>query len=190
MRTVALGYIAASGADDAADLAFAQFETADNMTDRQGALTTLASGTSDKRIAALDIFYNRYSTDALVLDKWFQTQALSSRDDTPATVEELARHPDFTLANPNRARSLVGAFSVNQRAFHAGGAGYRFLADNLIALDRLNPQTAAKLLPPLGRWRRFDEVRAGLMKAELERILATPGLSKDLFEQASKSLDG
>ena len=191
MRTVALGYITASGADDAADLAFAQFETADNMTDRQGALTTLANGTSDKRIAALDIFYNRYSTDALVLDKWFQTQALSSRDDTPATVEELARHPDFTLANPNRARSLVGAFSVNQRAFHAtGGAGYRFLADNLIALDRLNPQTAAKLLPPLGRWRRFDEMRAGLMKAELERILATPGLSKDLFEQASKSLEG
>ena len=191
MRTVALGYIATSGADDAADLAFAQFETADNMTDRQGALTTLANGTSDKRIAALDIFYNRYSTDALVLDKWFQTQALSSRDDTPAIVEELARHPDFTLANPNRARSLVGAFSVNQRAFHAaGGAGYRFLADNLIALDRLNPQTAAKLLPPLGRWRRFDEARAALMKAELERILATPGLSKDLFEQASKSLEG
>jgi len=191
MRTVALGYIATSGADDAADLAFAQFETADNMTDRQGALTTLANGTSDKRIAALDIFYNRYSTDALVLDKWFQTQALSSRDDTPAIVEELARHPDFTLANPNRARSLVGAFSVNQRALHAaGGAGYRFLADNLIALDRLNPQTAAKLLPPLGRWRRFDETRAALMKAELERILATPGLSKDLFEQASKSLEG
>jgi len=191
MRTVALGYIATSGADDAADLAFAQYETADNMTDRQGALTTLANGTSDKRIAALDIFYNRYSTDALVLDKWFQTQALSSRDDTPAIVEELARHPDFTLANPNRARSLVGAFSVNQRAFHAaGGAGYRFLADNLIALDRLNPQTAAKLLPPLGRWRRFDETRAALMKAELERILATPGLSKDLFEQASKSLEG
>jgi len=191
MRTVALGYIATSGADDAADLAFAQFETADNMTDRQGALTTLANGTSDKRIAALDIFYNRYSTDALVLDKWFQTQALSSRDDTPVIVEELARHPDFTLANPNRARSLVGAFSVNQRAFHAaGGAGYRFLADNLIALDRLNPQTAAKLLPPLGRWRRFDEARAALMKTELERILATPGLSKDLFEQASKSLEG
>ncbi|HEX7694075.1 MAG TPA: aminopeptidase N [Sphingomonas sp.] len=191
MRTVALGYIAASGADDAPDIAFEQFEKADNMTDRMGALTTLANGKSDKRVAAFDIFYNRYSTDALVLDKWFQTQALSSRDDTPAIVEELARHPDFTLANPNRARSLVGAFSVNQRAFHAaGGAGYRFLADNLIALDRLNPQTAAKLLPPLGRWRRFDETRAALMKAELERVLATPGLSKDLFEQASKSLEG
>ena len=191
MRNVALGYIAASGAEDAADLAFAQFEAADNMTDHQGALATLVNGKSDKRIAALDIFYNRYKTDALVLDKWFQTQALSMRDDTPMVVADLARHPDFSLANPNRARSLVGAFGVNQRAFHmAGGAGYRFLADHLIALDRLNPQTAAKLLPPLGRWRRFDEARAALMKAELERILATPGLSKDLFEQASKSLNG
>jgi aminopeptidase N len=189
LRTVALGYIAASGAEDADDIAFHQFESADNMTDRQGAMTTLANGTSAKRVAALDIFYNRYSTDALVLDKWFQTQALSARDDTPHVVAELARHPDFSLANPNRARSLVGAFSVNQRAFHReGGAGYRFLADHLIALDRLNPQTAAKLLPPLGRWRRFDASRAILMKAELQRILETPRLSKDLFEQASKSL--
>ncbi|WP_375397626.1 aminopeptidase N [uncultured Sphingomonas sp.] len=196
LRTVALGYIAASGVEDGATLAFAQFEAADNMTDRQGALTTLAGGQDDrtwaaKRVAALDIFYNRYSADALVLDKWFSTQALSSRDDTSAVVADLAQHPDFTLANPNRARALIGAFSVNQRAFHvAGGAGYRFVADHLIALDKLNPQTAAKLLPPLGRWRRFDAGRAALMRGELERILATPGLSKDLFEQASKSLAG
>jgi aminopeptidase N len=191
LRTVSLGYIAANGSDEAAALAFAQFEAADNMTDRQGALTTLVNGMSDRRIAALDIFYNRYSDNALVLDKWFSTQALSSRDDTLAIVEELARHRDFTLANPNRARSLVGAFSVNQRAFHSGdGAGYRFVTDQLIALDKLNPQTAAKLIPPLGRWRRFDEARGALMRAELERIVATPGLSKDMFEQASKSLQG
>ncbi len=194
LRNVALGYISASGAADAAALAFGQFEAADNMTDRQGALATLASSNADAneplREAALDIFYNRYADNALVLDKWFQTQALSSRDDTPAVVAQLARHPDFTLANPNRARSLIGAFAVNQRAFHSvGGAGYRFAADQLIALDRLNPQTAAKLLPPLDRWRRFDEKRAAMMRAELERITATPGLSKDLFEQASKSLD-
>ncbi len=191
LRAVALGYIGASGAADAANLAFAQFEAADNMTDRQGALTTLVSGTSDLRVAALDIFYNRYSDNALVLDKWFQAQALSSRDDTGAVVAALAQHPDFTLTNPNRARSLVGAFSVNQRAFHEmDGSGYRFLADQLIALDRLNPQTAAKLLPPLGRWRRFDAARSALMRGELERIVATPGLSKDVFEQASKSLEG
>ena len=191
IRNVALGYIAASGARDAAELAFRQFERADNMTDRQGALGTLVNGSSDLREAALDIFYNRYSGNALVLDKWFQTQALSTRDDTLAAVKALAEHPSFTLANPNRARSLIGAFAVNQRAFNqADGSGYRFLADQLIALDRLNPQTAAKLLPPLGRWRRFDAARSALMRAELERIVGTAGLSKDLFEQASKSLEG
>ncbi|MBA4048013.1 MAG: aminopeptidase N [Sphingomonas sp.] len=191
LKSVALGYIAASGASDAADIAFRQFEAADNMTDRQGALSTLASGASNPRIAALDIFYNRYSDNALVLDKWFSTQALSSRDDTLDTVIELARHRDFTLANPNRARALVGAFSVNQRTFHRpDGAGYRFVADQLIALDRINPQTAARLLPPLGQWNRFTRDRAAMMRGELERILATPGLSRDSFEQASKSLIG
>ncbi|WP_445191147.1 aminopeptidase N [Sphingomonas sp. Tas61C01] len=191
VRSVALSYIAASGAADAASIAFAQFESADNMTDRQGALTTLSNGTAMERERALDQFYDRYAGNSLVLDKWFQTQALATRDDTAAVVAALAGHPDFTLANPNRARSLIGAFGANQRSFHvAGGAGYRFLADQLIALDRLNPQTAAKLLPPLGRWRRFAEDRSTLMRAELERIVATPGLSKDLFEQASKSLEG
>lgn len=191
LRNVALGYIAASDAADTAELAFRQFERADNMTDRQAALTTLVNGDWDEREAALDIFYNRYADNPLVLDKWFQTQALSTRADTPAAVTALATHPDFTLANPNRARSLVGAFGANQRAFNAiDGRGYRFLADQLIALDRINPQTAAKLLPPLGRWRRFDARRAGLMRAELERIVAVPELSKDLFEQASKSLEG
>jgi aminopeptidase N len=191
LRNVALGYLTAGGAADAAALAFRQFERADNMTDRQGALSALANGTSDERIAALDIFYNRYSGNSLVLDKWFQTQALSSRDDTSAIVAELARHPDFTLANPNRARSLIGAFAANQRAFHdPEGAGYRFHADQLIALDALNPQTAAKMLPPLDRWRRFDAARQARMRAELERIVAVPGLSKDLYEQASRSLHG
>ncbi|RYY44693.1 MAG: aminopeptidase N [Sphingomonadales bacterium] len=190
LKTVALGYIGASGADDAAELAFGQFEAADNMTDRQGAMTALANGYSDQREAALGEFYKRYAGNALVLDKWFQTQALSSREDTAQIVEGLAGHRDFTLANPNRARALIGAFSVNQRAFHdVSGRGYRFVADQLIALDKLNPQTAAKLIPPLGRWKRFDAGRAAKMRAELGRIVATPGLSKDMFEQATKSLD-
>lgn len=189
LRNVALGFIASSGAGDAAKLAFAQFEAADNMTDRHAALGVLANGTSPERIAALDIFYNRYRDDALVLDKWFTTQALAMRDDTWEAVRELERHADFTLNNPNRVRALVSAFSVNQQQFHiASGEGYRFLADIIIALDPINPQTAAKLAPPLGRWRRFDEARQHLMRAELERIVNTPGLSKDVFEQASKSL--
>ena len=190
-KAVSLGYLAASGASDAFDIAFQQFEAADNMTDRQAALTTLVGGQSDKRVAALDIFYNRYSDDPLVLDKWFSTQALSVRDDTPDMVFELVNHRDFSLANPNRARALVGAFSVNQRAFHAAdGRGYRFVADQLIALDKLNPQTAAKLVPPLGRWKRFDPARAAMMRAQLERILAVPGVSRDMAEQASRSLEG
>ncbi|MBU3078326.1 aminopeptidase N [Sphingomonas quercus] len=189
LKTIALGFLAVGGAEDAAALAFGQFNDADNMTDRQGALGVLANGTAPERETALAAFYDRYRGDSLVLDKWFTTQALSMRADTPEQVERLARHPDFTLTNPNRLRSLVGAFTANQYAFHdPSGRGYRFLADMVLAADRLNPQTAAKLIPPLGRWRRLEPTRAALMKAELERMLATPGLSKDVFEQVSKSL--
>jgi aminopeptidase N len=189
IRNLSLGYISATQAKDAPALAFAQFDAADNMTDRLAALGNLANGNADQREAALDIFYNRYRDNALVLDKWFSTQALSGRADTLEAVETLLKHPDFTLSNPNRFRALVGAFSVNQRWFNrADGAGYALLADQIIALDPVNPQTAAKMVPPLGRWRRFDEARQKLMRAQLERIAGTPGLSKDVFEQASKSL--
>jgi aminopeptidase N len=124
-----------------------------------------------------------------VLDKWFALQAAAQRADTAAVVEGLARHPDFSSRNPNRWRALVSNFAANQWAFHdASGRGYRFVADRIIEIDRTNPQVAARQVPILGRWRRFEPKRAELMRAELERILATPGLSKDVFEQASKSL--
>jgi aminopeptidase N len=189
LRTVALGYLMSAGAEDAPHIAMRQFAEADNMTDRQGALGMLANSDTAERVEALAAFYERYKDNALVLDKWFMVQALSSRDDTAEAVAALAEHPDFTLSNPNRLRSLVSAFASNQRAFHhASGRGYRFLADMTIAVDKLNPQAAARLVPPMGRWRRFGEKRAALMKAELQRIVQTPGLSKDVFEQASKSL--
>jgi aminopeptidase N len=189
LRSVALGFIAASGNPDAPAMAFTQYDDADNMTDRQGALGVLVNGVSGEREKALADFYARYNDDALVLDKWFTTQALSTRPDAPAAVEALARHADFTLANPNRLRSLVGAFAVNQRAFHdMAGGGYRFVADILLEVDKINPQAAARLVPALGRWRRFEPKRAAAMRAELERILAAPGLSKDVIEQVSKSL--
>lgn len=190
LRNAALHYLVASGAPDGPAIAFAQFDKADNMTERQAALGTLANGTSAEREAALDIFYNRYRDDALTLDKWFQTQAFALHPDTVELVAQLSEHKDFTLANPNRVRSLYGAFAGNQWAFHhASGKGYRLLADCIIALDRLNPQTAAKLVPPLGRWKRFEAGRAALMRTELQRILAQPGLSKDVTEQAGKSLE-
>ena len=191
LKSIALGYLMAAGAADAAGLARQRFDSADNMTDRQGAMTVLVNSSAPEREAVLAAFYDRYRSDALVLDKWFSTQALASRPDTVDAVLALARHPDFTLANPNRARALVGAFAANQRAFHSvDGRGYRFVADMILKLDRLNPQTAARLVPPLGRWRRFDAERAAMMRAALERIVGTPGLSKDVFEQASKSLAG
>lgn len=190
LRNTALLYLVASGVQDGPAIAFGQFSDADNMTERQAALATLANGTSAEREAALDIFYNRYHDDALTLDKWFQTQAFAFHPGTVDLVEELGRHKAFTIANPNRVRSLYGAFSGNQWAFHhKSGKGYRLVADCIIALDKLNPQTAARLVPPLGRWKRFDEGRAAMMRAELQRILAEPGLSKDVTEQAGKSLE-
>lgn len=189
LRSVALGYIAAGEAEDAAELAYRQFEAADNMTDRQGALTVLSNGNSVERVRALGEFHARYAHDPLVIDKWFATQALSIRDDTLDSVIALAEHPDFTISNPNRLRALVGSFAANQSAFHAdGGRGYRFLADMILAVDRLNPQSAARLVTPLGRWRRFASERSALMRKELERIAAAPNLSKDVQEQVSKSL--
>ncbi len=189
IRNLALGYIAATKSADAPALAFAQFDAADNMTDRLAALGNLANGDADQREAALDIFYKRYRDNALVLDKWFSTQALSARPDTLEAVTALLKHPDFTLSNPNRFRALVGAFSVNQRWFNrADGAGYALLADQIIALDPINPQTAAKMVPPLGRWRRFDSSRQALIRTQLARIAGTTGLSKDVYEQVTKSL--
>ena len=191
LRGVALAYLAATGIADIPALVFEVFSDADGMTERQAALATLAHGDSDERAHALDIFYQRYRDNPLVLDKWFQVQAWSMRPDTVEAVRQLAEHPDFTLSNPNRVRSLYGAFTGNQAAFHqADGAGYRLIADLVIALDPRNPQTAARMIPPLGRWKRFDEARAAMMRAELERILAQPGLSRDTTEQASKSLLG
>jgi aminopeptidase N len=189
LRTIALNLIAAGDSAKGAQLAKAQFDSADNMTDRQGALTVLASLEAPEREQALKAFYDRYEDDPLVIDKWFAVQASAQRPDTVEQVEALARHSKFTVANPNRLRSIAAVFGMNQWVFHnASGRGYRFLADLILKADKVNPQVAARMVPPFGRWRRFEEKRAAMMRAELERMLATPGLSKDLYEQVSKSL--
>jgi aminopeptidase N len=189
LRTVALGLIAAGNETEAAQLAKAQFDRADNMTDRQGALGVLVSTKTEQRQEALDAFYQRFHDDSLVLDKWFALQAAAQRKDTVDQVLRLEQHPDFAMTNPNRLRALAGTFAGNHWAFHsADGRGYAFLADMIIAADKLNPQVAARLVPPLGRWRRFEPKRAALMRSALERIAATPGLSKDVYEQVTKSL--
>jgi aminopeptidase N len=189
LRSVALGFIAANDQPLAAELAKAQFDRADNMTDRQGALGILVSLDVPERGEALDAFYDRFRDDPLVLDKWFALQAAAQRADTVDQVLRLATLPDFAMTNPNRLRSLAGTFGANHWAFHSpDGRGYEFLADMIIAADRLNPQVAARLVPPFGRWRRFEARRSQLMREALERIVGIPNLSKDVFEQVSKSL--
>ncbi len=191
LKNVALGYLVAGNDPAAADAAWTQLVTADNMTDRMAALATLVNGSAERRDAALAWFYDRHRDDPLVIDKWFAVQAMSMQPDTFARVVALRSHPDFNANNPNRLRSLIGAFGVNQVRFHRDdGAAYRFLADEVIAIGRTNPGAAARLAVPLGRWKRFDPVRSALMRTELERIAAVPNLSRDVFEIVSRSLFG
>ncbi|PKP63593.1 MAG: aminopeptidase N, partial [Alphaproteobacteria bacterium HGW-Alphaproteobacteria-9] len=191
VKTAALALIAAADPARAATLAAQQYDAADNMTDRQGALMVLCGLDHTAREEKLAAFYGRYQHNPLVVDKWFTLQALSLHPDVIAQVRELAEHPDFTMKNPNRVRSLHMAFAGNPKGFHAAnGEGYRMVADVILALDPINPQTAARFVPSLGRWRRIEPVRAALMKGELERIAAAGNLSRDTFEQVSRSLDG
>ena len=190
LRNVALAYIASLGEAETTALVSSQFENAENMTDSQAALSLLVGIECPERDAALAAFYERWRGDPLVLDKWFSVQALSRLPDTAARVIELSRHPDYSLENPNRARSLVAVFAgANQVRFHgADGAGYRFLTDVVLELDDRNPQLAARLLSNLNSWRRFDIRRQKLMGAELERVGAKKSLSKDVFEIVTRAL--
>ena len=160
------------------------------MTDQIAALAVMTNHPHPARQQCLDSFYRQWQMEALVIDKWFVLQASSPVPDTFATVQALMKHPAFDLKTPNRVRSLVGAFSQgNPLHFHAAnGQGYQFLADQVIALNTINPQVASRMLSALTSWRRFDADRQVLMKAQLERIMNTDAISKDVYEVASKSL--
>jgi aminopeptidase N len=190
LRNVCLAYLAAGDRAAGARLAKAQFDVQANMTDVLAALAVLTDIDCPERAAALDAFYRCWEADPLVIDKWFALQARSSLPGTIEAVRALTEHPAFTRANPNRLRALVGTFAqANPLHFHAtNGEGYAFLADEVLVLDKANPTTAARLVQPLGQWRRYDAARQGLMRAQLERILATPGLSPNTYEMVSKSL--
>jgi aminopeptidase N len=191
LRNTALGYLAELDDPQMAALCTAQYRDADNMTDRIAALAILSNREGAARTEALADFHDTWRDDAIVMDKWFAIQATSSLPGTLGAVAGLLGHAAFSIRNPNRVRALIGAFcTANQLRFHAAdGAGYRFLADQVLTLDPINPQIAARLLGPLGSWRRFDADRGGRMKAQLERILkAGQRLSPDVYEIASKSL--
>jgi aminopeptidase N len=189
LRNACLGYLAANGNPEGIRLAEAQFDIGHNMTDVLAALTMLSAVDCPERTQALDAFHARWRSDPLVLDKWFSIQATSPLADTIENVQNLARHPDFQPGNPNRVRALVGSFTSNQVRFHdISGAGYSFLTEAIIQIDPSNPQVAARLVAPLGQWRRYDTSRQLLMQAELRRILARPDLSRNTHEMVSKSL--
>ncbi len=187
LRNACLAYLAEM--DGGAERALAQFTAAGNMTDSMSALNALVSTGAAEAEAALQRFYERWKGDVLVLDKWFAVQAASPAPGALERVKRLMEHPDFTLRNPNRVRAVLGSFVMrNQAGFHGESGAYGFLADRVLELDRLNPQVAARMLDPFTRWRRYAPPRQAAMRTELERILAAPKLSSDVYEVASKTL--
>lgn len=190
LKNVALAYLTATDAPALLELAVTQSRDADNMTDRMAALSLLTDKDVPARAAALDSFYQRYREDALVVDKWLSLEAMSVLPATLQRVQGLLEHEAFSLTNPNKVRALIGVFAAgNPLRFHeADGSGYRFLAERIVDLDRINPQAAARLIAPLGRWSRFDEARQDLMRAALQSILDAGELSPDVYELTSKSL--
>ncbi|NQV21179.1 MAG: DUF3458 domain-containing protein, partial [Rhodospirillales bacterium] len=191
LRNICLGYLMETGHQPHVDRCFQQFQVSTNMTDVSAALQALANVECPERAAALAEFEGKWRDEPLVMDKWFAVQATSYLPGTLGRVRGLMDHAGFDLKNPNRVRSLIGAFCLsNPVHFHAAdGSGYSFFGTQILALDSLNPQVAARLMGEIIRWRRFDPQRQALMKAELERIVGTDGLSRDVYELAVKSLE-
>jgi aminopeptidase N len=190
LRNLALAYLMAAAGEEGRSLCLAQLESADNMTDSLAALGLLVESDLPERARALAGFYTRWRDDPLVIDKWFALQAMAQRPDAVDAFARLLGHEAFTLKNPNRVRALLGTFAIaNPTGFHrADGTGYALVADHVLALDPRNPQVASRLAQPFSRWRRYDPARRDHMRTQLERILAAPKLSRDVYEIASKSL--
>ncbi|KAL3760959.1 hypothetical protein ACHAWU_009638 [Discostella pseudostelligera] len=178
----------------ASQLAMNQFQASYGMTDRYAALSCLASmhgeaSVETRRDTALQKFYDDAEGDALILNKWFTVQAVADLPDVLHRVKSLVEHPDFTLSNPNRCRSLISAFSMNAAHFHAeGGEGYKFLGEIVAQVDKLNPQMSSRMGGGLIQWRKYSEERGALMKEELHKLANMKPISPDLFEVVSRGL--
>ena len=188
LRNTCLSYLQETSVGQG--LAESQLESSDNMTDTLAALRGLVWKKAPAARRALASFESRWSGDALVMDKWFTIQASAPGADTLGTVESLMDHPAFSIQNPNKVRSLIGVFTtMNPTGFHAAdGSGYRFLADRVIELDRINPQIAARTAGAFNQWTRYDDERRQLMKKELQRISEVDSLSGDVSEIVRNAL--
>ena len=189
LKNLALSYLTELDDVEAHLLAQSQYDSANNMTDRIAALNALVNSSAPDREEALDHFYREFEHEPLVIDKWFSLQAMARTTDV-ATVRKLMQHPAFTLKNPNRARSLIFSFcNGNPAQFHAiDGSGYEFWAEQVIALNAINPQVAARLARSLDRWRKYAPALQKKMEAALKKVASAKALSKDVLEVVTKSL--
>ncbi|RFF30969.1 aminopeptidase N [Wenzhouxiangella sediminis] len=190
LRNVALGLLASGGCDDAAEWASKHYDGADNMTDRLAAFRTLVHHELEGAQDALADFEQRFADDQLVMDKWFAVQATRSDERAVDDVRRLMDHAAFRLNNPNKVRSLIGAFAMmNPVAFHrADGAGYKLVGEVLDKLDDINPQVGARLATSFNRWRAYDDKRSAMMKEQLQKLAAKKGLSPDIEEIVTAAL--
>lgn len=189
LKNISLAYLASLDDLECTELSLNEYRTATNLTDQFAALaaiTQIPGNTADEVLAD---FYKKWEHDFLVVNKWFALQAMS---DTPGNVENVKKlldHPAFDLRNPNKVYSLIGGFCGSPVNFHAkDGSGYKFLGEMVVQLDKINPQVASRMVSAFSRWRRYDETRQTLAKAQLEMIMSANGLSENVFEIASKSL--
>jgi aminopeptidase N len=190
LKNGCLDLLVAPGEPTAVALAAQHYAGAGNMTDRLAALSTLSLHDTPERANALADFFRRHRADPLVIDKWFALQAMIPEEKTLARVQELAAHPAFSLANPNRVRALIGSFAqANQTQFNrADGAGFAFVADTVLALDQRNPQVAARLMTAFRSWRALEPERRACAEAEIRRVAGASGLSSDLKDIVERSL--
>jgi aminopeptidase N len=190
IKNVCLSYLSRLESEKIQQWSEQQFSSANNMTDQIAALADIVNYPHPAKDRCLASFYQKWQSEALVIDKWFAIQSASPMPDAFSKVISLTAHPAFDLATPNRVRAVIGSFTqANPIHFHASnGQGYEFLANHVIALDILNPQVASRMLGPLTSWRRFDPSRQNMMKNQLERVMNSPAISRDVYEVASKSL--
>ena len=190
LRNTALRYMMFGDAERHFELAANQQDHADNMTDELAALQVIANSNISIKSEYMNKFYDKWQEEELVMDKWFSAQALYDDEQTLPHVRKLLKHPKFSIENPNKVRSVVGAFVAGNLAqfHHSNGEGYEFLADIIIQLNRINPQIAAGLAKQFNQWRKFDSKRQALIQEQLGRIIATDNLSNDVFEVVDKSL--
>ena len=191
LKNTCLTYLCATGSEEALALARQQFERAENMTDSASALAALVEyGSSEVAESYLEHFYAKWQQDTQVVETWFGLQSSSAQYGTLERVKGLLAHPAFEITNPNKVRAVIAGFAArNFTQFHEeDGSGFEFLADQVIALDKLNPQIASRLVTPLTRWKKYRVAEGEKMRASLQRIMDSGELSKDLYEIVSKGL--